>query len=153
MGKIADAAKSVAGIGLVAMADTKMGNLVRQAIQDMAELERWFIHLQALGVGSEDRERYLETVKRLAYTSAIFSNYAVIESGMELATRRASRDESIFPDNVFQWAIELWSLIIENNETEVRRTIWNLYGTIRLTSRDLCIDQWILDAERLWEKE
>jgi hypothetical protein len=150
MGKIADIAKSVAGIGLITITDSAVSHYIAQALQDIAELELWEMHLKIFGISNDDMDRYLETVTRLAHTSAIFSNRAVIEGGMALAKRRASKGESIFPDDTTQWAIELWNLIIESNEPEVRRTIWNLYGTIQMTSRDLRIDQWILEAEQLW---
>lgn len=153
---ISKVAKAIAGLGVIASMPTIMGRQFKQAMVDAAHMERIYCTLRFLGIPGEDVQRHNEVVRKLARTSAIFSNRAVELAGMNLATRRVARDDPIIPEDPCQWARELWDEVISGNCLDIERTVSNLYGCgIRFSDYVMACDaleMWLAEAEQLWGK-
>lgn len=121
--------------------------------RDLADQEKWRYEALRLGASNDDLERHNEVVKAMGRSSPIFSNRQVWRAGWKLVKRSLAGGEEVIPDPVDLWALRLWNLAMEEEETSVVQSLQTL--GIGLHSSGVYLSSvfslWVEKAEELWE--
>ena len=141
--------------GFVALANSPVGSLAREALQAWADREHWLVECEVLGASREDLERHEAACKAMALTSPVFTNGDVWRAGWRLARRRLAAGQAVIPapGETDAWADGLFGESYLEGVATVRATMRSL-GMEDTDSQFMylvrLLPEWRKTAARVW---